>query len=158
MVQRLWIRPAYYLNLCVFLVGVAAILLFSSLIGSAASASASSVASVVVLTDNNVGDYAPDVSGESVVWYGGDPHVETEIFFWDGTEITAITNGGPMNYHPHVFKRDRQKLKTQTSLKCCVHETYWNLRNSVGNSETAHRSDYYKSILNILFPGTNTPV
>lgn len=56
------------------------------------------------LTDNNVIDEAPQISGSNVVWASGanSPPFTREIFFWDGTTTTQLTDNDFTDRDPQV--------------------------------------------------------
>ncbi|MEL7009878.1 MAG: hypothetical protein AAGM29_14890, partial [Cyanobacteria bacterium J06588_4] len=55
----------------------------------------------IQLTNNNVIDYAPQISGHNTVWVnGGNP--SSEIFFSNGTEVLQITNNNTNDVLPYI--------------------------------------------------------
>jgi len=65
---------------------------------------------VLQLTDNNVIDEAPQISGSNVVWQSGSNSIpfHREIMFFDGTTTTQVTN--------NAFTDRDHKSRVTTSL------------------------------------------
>jgi len=58
---------------------------------------------VTQLTDNEYGDYRPQISGSNVVWSGGDgDDHDYEIFLYDGTSITQLTHNDYDDEDPQI--------------------------------------------------------
>ncbi len=66
------------------------------------------------LTNNNYADYNPVISGNNIAWSGfGDPRIEifegnyqTEVFFYNGSEIIRLTNNDVGDRHPDIYGTD----------------------------------------------------
>jgi len=56
---------------------------------------------IIQVTNNNLEDESPQISGNNVVWYGSDGN-DTEIFFWDGDSITQVTYNSYDDYYPQI--------------------------------------------------------
>lgn len=55
----------------------------------------------IQLTNNDVIDYAPQISGDSVVWVSGGS-LNSEIFFYNGNKIIQITNNSTGDVLPYI--------------------------------------------------------
>ena len=52
-----------------------------------------SLAQIVQITDNDVNDWTPDISGDHVVWVEGS-HPSYDILLWDGATTTPLATNG----------------------------------------------------------------
>jgi len=56
-----------------------------------------------ISNNSNYSDFSPQISGSNVVWEGEDVSVgDQEIFFWDGTTITQVTDNSYDDYYPQI--------------------------------------------------------
>ena len=56
----------------------------------------------IQLTDNDVADNFPQISGENVVWQGGNEGGDTEIFFYNGSETIQLTDNDVADNFPQI--------------------------------------------------------
>ncbi|HAG85638.1 MAG TPA: hypothetical protein DCL61_32000 [Cyanobacteria bacterium UBA12227] len=55
----------------------------------------------IQLTNNRTNDYAPQISGNNVVWYGYDGN-DDEIYLYDGSKTIQLTNNTSRDYAPQI--------------------------------------------------------
>jgi len=56
-----------------------------------------------LLTDNDIDDTAPQISGKYIAWQGMDPNADWEIYLYDGSDIHQLTDNDTDDTQPHLF-------------------------------------------------------
>ena len=60
-------------------------------------------AETIQLTDNDYGDYDPQINNAgNVVWYGHEGVNDWKVFIYDGTTTTQLTDNNYMDWNPQI--------------------------------------------------------